>query len=239
MPTALVLSAGGMYAAWEVGVWKALREWLQPDLVVGASAGAWNGWAIAGGVTPEELTEIWLDPTTGKIMQFGLHATGCLGPQVLHAKARELFARFRPRIPFALTMVAVPSLHVRLVRGPEISWQHLAATASIPFAFPPVRIDRQLYVDGGFKGGLPLWAAEEMGARRAVALNVLTALPFRMLRAVMRPRRATAALEVKLLEPSVSLGPLREAVVWSRERILRWIDLGERDGHRAMTSITM
>lgn len=43
---ALVLSAGGMYAAWEVGVWKALRERIAIDLVVGASAGAWNGWAL-------------------------------------------------------------------------------------------------------------------------------------------------------------------------------------------------
>lgn len=237
--TALVLSAGGLYAAWEVGVWKALRQRFQPDIVVGASAGAWNGWAIAGGATPEELAEEWLDPQTGRIMQFGLHATGCLRPDTLQVKARELFARFRPRIPFGLTVVEVPSLRVRLVRDGEISWEHLAATCAIPFAFPPVRIDKRFYVDGGFKGGLPLWAAEQMGARRAVALNVLTALPFRMLRAVMHPRAATTAFEVKLLEPSISLGPLREAVVWSRERILRWIALGERDGNRAMSSITM
>jgi hypothetical protein len=33
-------------------------------LIVGASAGGWNGWAIAGGCTPEQLARMWLDPAT-------------------------------------------------------------------------------------------------------------------------------------------------------------------------------
>src|ERR1035441_5758826 len=70
--TALVLSAGGLWAAWEVGAWSVLRERFRPDLIVGASAGTWNGWAIAGGCTPEELARLWLDPATGEIMGFGL-----------------------------------------------------------------------------------------------------------------------------------------------------------------------
>ena len=239
MATALVLSAGGLYATWEVGVWKALRTRFKPNIVVGASAGAWNGWAIAGGSTPEQLEQEWLDPLTGKIMQFGMHRYGCLRPEVLHQKARELFRRFKPQTPFALTMVEVPRLRVRLVRGPEVCWEHLAATAAIPAAFPPVRIDGKLYVDGGLMGALPLWAAEEMGARRAIALNVLTTLPFRALRAVTRPRAPSHLLEVTLLEPSIRLGPLSHAVSWSADRIRRWIDLGEQDGNRALSSITM
>lgn len=239
MTTALVLSAGGLYAAWQVGVWKALRARFQPDVVVGASAGAWNGWSIAGGSTPEELAAEWLDPLTAGLMQPGLHASGVLRPDALYAKARELATRFRPRMPFALTMVELPGLHVRLVRDGEITWRHLAATSAIPFGFPPVRIDGKLYVDGGVKGGLPLWAAERMGARRAIALNVLTALPFRVLRRLLPPRRPSSALEVILIEPSMPLGPLGHAVRWSRDRILHWIELGERDGNRAMSSITM
>lgn len=239
MPTALVLSAGGLYAAWQVGVWKALRTRLRPDIVVGASAGAWNGWSIAGGSTPEELTAEWLDPLTAKIMQPGLHASGVLRPDALHRKARDLAARFQPRLPFGLTMVELPGLGVRLVRDREVAWRHLAATCTIPCGFPPVRIDGKLYVDGGLKGGLPLWAAEQMGASRVIALNVLTALPFRVLRRLLPPRRPSSALEVILIEPSVPLGPLGHAVRWSRDRVLRWIELGEHDGNRAVTSITM
>ena len=239
MPAALVLSAGGLYAAWELGVWKALRRRFEPDLVVGASAGAWNGWAIAGGATPEELAQQWLDPATGALMPFGLHRSGCLRPDALYAKASELAGRFQPRIPFGLTIVEVPWLRVRLVRDREVTWQHLAATCTIPLGFPPVRIGAKHYVDGGLMGALPVWAAEEMGATRVIALNVLTTLPFRMLRTVLPPRRPSPALEVIRIEPSVTLGPLRHAVVWSRDRIQHWIDLGEQDGIRALTSITM
>jgi predicted acylesterase/phospholipase RssA len=71
-----------------------------------------------------------------------------------------------------LTVVEAPRLRSHIVRGPEISWQHLAATCSIPVVFPPVRIGGKLSVDGGFLGALPLWAAEEMGARpRASSLR--------------------------------------------------------------------
>jgi predicted acylesterase/phospholipase RssA len=91
MPTALVLSAGGMFAALEVGVRKVLREHFTPGLIVAASAGAWNGWAIAGGATPEELVREWLDPSTATLMRSG----------PLHAKARHLFERYQPRVPSA------------------------------------------------------------------------------------------------------------------------------------------
>ncbi len=239
MPTALVLSAGGLWAAWEVGVWKVLRTRLEPDLVVGASAGSWNGWAIAGGCTAEELEDLWLEPRTGRIIRFGLHRSGVLRPEMLHAAAKEVFERFRPRIPFGLTMVEVPALHLKLVRNGEITWRHLAASCSIPCGFPPVWIDGRRYVDGGLLGGLPLWAAEEMGATRAVALNVLSTLPFRIARRVMWLRQPSHGLQVVRLEPSVRLGSLRDALVWSADNVRRWIRAGEDDGNRVVTSITM
>jgi predicted acylesterase/phospholipase RssA len=58
--TALVLSAGGMYGAYQAGAWKALADVFHPDLVVGASIGAITGWAIAGGCHPDELVDRWL-----------------------------------------------------------------------------------------------------------------------------------------------------------------------------------
>src|SRR5689334_17214004 len=125
-----------MFAAWEVGVWKALGNRFRPDLIVGASAGAWNGWAIAGGATPDDLIAEWLDPLTAKLLQPGLHRFGVLRPEALHEKARELFSRFQPSLPFGLTVVEVPRMRPCVVRGPEITWQHLAATAAIPFGFP-------------------------------------------------------------------------------------------------------
>jgi NTE family protein len=239
MPTALVLSAGGMFAAWEIGVWKALRPHFTPDLIVGTSAGAWNGWAIAGGATPEELIRDWLDPATADLMQLGLHRAGFLRPDTLHAKARQLFDIYHPRVPFGLTLVEVPRMRVRLVATPQITWRHLAATCSIPMAFPPVSIDGTRYMDGGLLGALPTWAAQEMGATRAIELNCLTTLPFRLLRQTILSRRPRTALERIRIEPSIPLGSIRDAFRWSAANIERSIALGEMDGKRALASITI
>ncbi len=210
MPTALVLSAGGMFAAWEIGVWKILRDQFTPDLIVGASAGAWNGWAIAGGATPDELIRDWLDPLTATLMQPGLHSAGFLRPDALHAKARDLFSRYQPRVPFGLTVVELPRFRARLVRDSQITWRHLAATCSIPLAFPPVSVDGKRYVDGGLMGALPLWAAEEMGATRAIALNCLTTRPFRLMRRSLRWSQPRTTLETIRIEPSLPLGSIRD-----------------------------
>jgi NTE family protein len=239
MINALVLSAGGLWGAWEVGAWKVLREQFQFDLIVGASAGSWNGWAIASGCTPEELEREWLDPSMGSVMSLGLHSTGILRAAPLRLKAEELFARYKPRMPFALTLVELPSLRSRIVRNSEITPLHLAAACSIPLGFPPVKIDGRYYVDGGFRAALPLWAAEELGATRILALNVLNTLEFRILGRLMWKKRPSANRDVTLLEPSERLGSLRDAFVWDASRIRRWIAQGERDATRIASSITM
>jgi hypothetical protein len=78
-----------------------------------------------------------------------------------------------------------------------------------------------------------------MGATRAIAVNALTTLPFRMLHKAMRGRSASTALEVIRIEPSTELGSLRDAVCWSRPNVQRWVEQGERDANRVATSITM
>ena len=231
MTTALVLSAGGMYAAWEVGVWKALASHVRPDVIVGASAGAWNGWAIAGGAKPEELEREWMDSSLASLR--------VLRTEPLHRRARDLWSRFRPCVPFGLVVVETPRFRELLVRDAEITWRHLAATASIPGLFSPVRIDGHLCVDGGLLGALPLWGAQEMGATRAIGINCLRGFPSRILRRVLWRRPPPIALEVVSIIPSERLGSLRDSVVWSRTKVERWIELGERDGKQALRSITI
>ncbi len=65
-PLGLVLSGGGARGAFQVGVWKTLREHPNgfrgaPDAISGTSAGALNGALIAAGLEPEELLKFWLD----------------------------------------------------------------------------------------------------------------------------------------------------------------------------------
>jgi len=239
MPCALVLSAGGMFGAYQAGAWKALAGIFEPDMVVGASAGSLNGWAIAGGCTPADLIETWMNPATAAMMRprFTFRPwRGCMDPAPLERHVRDLFARFRPRVPYSATVVQVPRLRRVRVPAAEITPAHLMASCAVPFGFPPVRIAGKLYVDGGLLDVLPIWAAAEMGATRVIAINVLPRMPSRTLRAAVGLVRRFApppppipGLDVTSIVPSAPLGSLRDAVIWSEENMRRWIRQGEAD----------
>jgi NTE family protein len=244
MPCALVLSAGGMFGAYEAGAWNVLSQRFEPDLVVGASVGALNGWAIAGGCSPPELLAMWRDPAialmTGRRLPL-LPWNGFFDPAALDRHVRDWYQRFKPRVPYSLTMVEVPRL--RLVRVPQeqVTPEHLMASCAVPFGYPPVRIDGKLYVDGGLLDVLPVWAAAEMGATNAIAVNALPLMPSRSLRAAARVVRLlgrkpakVAGLDLVLISPRTPLGSVRDAITWSPENVQRWIQQGEDDAEAAL-----
>lgn len=241
MPCALVLSAGGMFGAYQAGVWKALSRSFHPDLIVGASVGALNAWAIAGGCSPEELCASWTERASADLMHLrtrpGLPWNGIFDETPLYRKVDEFHARFRPQVPYATSIVEVPRFRQICVPGDRMTPAHLRASCAIPFGYPPVRIDGRYYVDGGLLAAVPLWAAMEMGATSAVVINVLDFMPSVLLRAGVTAFRAVAApkvdlagLEVTWIRPSSPLGRVRDALFWKEENARRWIELGERDG---------
>jgi NTE family protein len=234
--TALVLSAGAFFGAYQAGVWKELCARFSPDLVVGSSAGALNGWAIAGGCDPDDLIRDWLDPANAKLMKphFPLAPwRGVFDSAALERRVCELTSRYRPRVPFGAVLVQVPRLKTVLVQSATA--KHLIATCSIPLGYRAVRIDGRHYVDGGFMSILPLWAAREMGATRAVAVMALPEAP-RWFRATMGrfrermgPPQGLAGLDVRLIAPSIPPGPWRHLFSWNPARAKRYIELGRRD----------
>ncbi len=240
MKTALVLSAGGMFGAWQAGAWKALAARFDPHIVVGASAGALNGWAIAGGVPPEELAGQWLAPAAAALAAFHPTWRSVFDSRALHRRIEALWSSYRPQRGIGVVAVELPRLRPRLFRDGEIGPRHLAASCAVLFAYEQIRIGGKFYTDGGLLGALPLWAAAEMGAGRIIALNAFPRNPSRLVRGAVSGLRAFAppplalpsSTEVFMLAPSEPLGPLRDAMFWRREAIERWIALGERDGGR-------
>jgi NTE family protein len=246
--TALVLSAGGMFGAYQAGAYKTIAGIAPPDIVVGASVGALNGWPIASGCSPDHLIERWLDPSAGETLQLfpkygysDLGGRGWFDPAPLRAQAEHTFRAYRPRIPFGLVVTELPRLHVRLVRYPDIGPAHLQATCSIPLFLPPVAIEGKRYLDGGIFEKLPLWAAIEMGATRIIAIDSLPDVGRWWLRfginlahLFKRRRRYPAELDLTIVSPSGTLGDANDAVFWKRANIERWVEMGMRDAARAL-----
>lgn len=233
-----------MFGAYQAGAWRELSTWFQPDLIVGTSAGALNGWLIAGGAQPDELVRIWADPAAAAFLRLRpplQRWRGLFDGHTFTTGVQELYARFKPRLPIGVVLTEVPRLVPRLFQTEQITWRHLAASCAIPLGLPAQHIGGRWYVDGGLLGALPVWPAAQMGAARAIAVNALPFLPSRMMRAgvgVVRklsPRLpAAGSLDVVMIVPEGGLGTVSDAIRWSRDNVARMIDRGAADARRVM-----
>ena len=246
MKNALVLSAGGMFGAYQAGVWQALSPVFRPDIVIGCSVGSINGWAIAGGITGDELVRMWLDPRCAGLMR--RHASrrpwqAFFDPQPLEQMIQEMVSRYTPRVPFALTVTELPRLRLRIFQTPDITWRHILASCAVPVGYPRVRIGGRSYCDGGLLSVLPVWAASSLGADCAITVNVLPNKPLTALRAGVRMVRLLApreppspGIEIHRIVPSPPLGRLHDAITWSPETARHWIARGRADAQALIGS---
>ena len=223
---ALVLSAGGMYGAYQAGVWDVLSTFFKPDLVVGASVGSLNGWLIASEAPGRALVEKWTSLDGIENVRFRLPSRpseGCLETSLLQSWIEEMVGTTNPVTEYGLVANQFPILSPKLFRYPEVGFQHLMASCAVPGLLPMQRINGTLFADGGIVNPLPLWAAAEMGATAIVSVNVMGR------RSAFKPSTAIPLLEIN---PSERLGPPLDCVYWDRTKAERWIDLGRRDAER-------
>lgn len=213
-----------MFGAWQAGAWRALALRFKPDLVVGASVGSLNGYAIAAGWSAPDLCHWWLRPGVASFQNL---------PKIVHG-----LMDIRPlEIEYAVVLVDLLRMKPWTVTGPTIRADHILASCAVPLAALPRRIDGRWYIDGGLLNPLPVWAAVELGATRILALNALPEIPSALLRPLVKGFRAVfghhpplpPGVELNTLTPRRPLGSLHDALYWKRENIARWIEQGAAD----------
>jgi NTE family protein len=184
--TAFVLSGGASLGAIQVGMLEALYErGIQPDLVVGTSAGALNGAFIASRPqtvdTAAELGELWRGLRRGRVFPFDPLA-GLLGfagarnhlvPErgLRRMVEEQLEVERLEEMPVPLHVVATDVLtgdEVRLSAGPAVD--AVMASAAIPGVLPAVEWEGRVLVDGGVANNAPVSHAVELGATRVYVL---------------------------------------------------------------------
>ncbi len=224
---ALVFSGGGIFGAWQAGVWRGISSRLGcgPDLVVGASVGSLNGYAVAGGASPEDLCAFWRRPEVGRFRHL---------PETI----RVLMERHPLQLSYALTLTDLVRMKPKVVSDKDVTWKHLAASCAIPGLLPQRRIGGRWYSDGGLLNPLPVWAAVELGATEIVAVQALPEIPSSVIKPFVKGFRRVfghhpplpPGVTLVTIEPLETLGSVRDALKWKQANVERWIEDGARAG---------
>jgi NTE family protein len=195
--TAFVLSGGGNQAVSEVGMLRALLErGITPDVIIGTSAGAWNGAVIAADPTlagVESLVKMWESLRGEEIFPGGrLSRAWNLLTRDDHLFSdvglRDLLSRSELPSTFAELALPLRVVSCDLDSGEEVVFAGgplipaLLASAALPGLFPPVRHDGRRLVDGAVVDTVPLWHALAGPIDRVYVLTITSELMNRPLR---------------------------------------------------------
>ena len=180
MSTAFVLSGGGSLGAVQVGMLQALSaHGIEPDLLVGTSAGAMNAaWVGAHGTSPGSLAglaEVWGRLRRRDVFPVDVRTAlrGILGrspavtsPERLRALVTDcagIATLEEARIPLHLIAADLLSGQtVTVSTGPLVTG--VLASAAIPGVFPPVVRDGRHLIDGGVAHHTGVAGAVHLGA---------------------------------------------------------------------------
>ena len=164
---ALVLGGGGLRGFAHVGVLRALEEaGIQPDMVVGTSAGAVVGAVYASGMTSAQIETAARDVRLNSLIDWTWSSQGLMRGDSLAGWIDELtdgvpIERFPVRFAAVATDLNSASA-ILLDSGP--AGRAVQASAAVPGINVPVPYAKGHLVDGGVASLVPVHIARAMGA---------------------------------------------------------------------------
>lgn len=227
--TALVLSGGGSRGAYEVGVWRALRELGERfSIVTGTSVGAINAAVVTQG--SEELAEhLWRELETSRVFDVDLDETlparqkllsavklfgkaamaqGGAGTEALSALLRTYINEESIRassIDMGVVTVQLDTMKPCYIWKDQMPQgllvDYLIASSSLFPAIKPHEIGGVKYIDGGYADNLPIRMAIDRGASRVIAVD-MDAI------GVVRRDKAFAQYEIRTISSYWNLGAI-------------------------------
>jgi predicted acylesterase/phospholipase RssA len=219
--TAFVLLGGGSRGAAQAGAIAAVLEHgVRPDVIIGVSAGAWNGAYLAVDPTPERaraLCAIWTSLKSSDLLGGGWwHAafSAVSGQASLYSAAGPLGVahRYMEKHLFEELKIPLHILAANLTTGRPMLFSSghilpaVLASSAVPGIFPPVVLEKQIYVDGGLLEWDACAAALRLGAQKIYLFGcgAIGELSPRM----TGPRLVVAAARRKVSNGRIPLPPL-------------------------------
>ena len=189
---AFVLSGGGNRGPIQIGVLKVLlQHGIQPDLVVGTSAGALNGAFLAVEPTLSQMernAQLWRDAGVRKLIE---SSTTQMLARLVRGKdfftdSKKLRAYIREVLPAGIRtfgdlklplFVTISHLitNALYVYGDDPTASVIDAvmlSSAVPGVFPPLIINNELFTDGGAASNMPALLAIDRGATEIWALDL-------------------------------------------------------------------
>ncbi|MFT3894243.1 MAG: patatin-like phospholipase family protein [Anaerolineales bacterium] len=187
---ALVIGSGSVKCAAALGLMKVLaREHIEVDMVVGCSGGSIYASLIALGWSVERATEatlrMWTRQVTAKrntraILQLALpflfkfdESFGLIDDSLINRRLHEGFegATFtQTRIPLYVTATDLYSGEQAVLCEGSVA-DAVRASISIPFIFPPHKMNGRYFIDGFQSDPLPIGVAIREGADIIIAMG--------------------------------------------------------------------
>ena len=244
---AVVLSGGGTKGAYEIGVWRALRELsVEYHIVTGTSIGSINGAMMAMGDF-EKAEQVWQGMVMGDLMKEPpqeksilrtlvesifpapeMHRKklidGAVDNAPFHNFVRDHINEEEVRasaVDYGLVTVRArdrkPFLLTKDMIPEGLLKDYIIASSSVYPVFPMHRIGGEYYIDGMYHDNLPVRLALAMGAEELIVVD-LHQKP-------QHPEYAGKA-NVLYLTPSEDLGGI---LAFDRKKIDENLEMGYRD----------
>lgn len=174
---AVVLGGGSARGFAHIGVVKAFEALgIQPDVIVGCSAGSLVGAFWAAGVSGDRMEELALRVRDTEIIDLvqGTAPRGMVTGQALqNFVSQSLKGRPIESFPtrFAAVATRYPQGDLAVLRSGDPGFA-VRASCSIPGVFVPAEQGGQEYLDGGLISPVPVRTARQLGADLVVAVDV-------------------------------------------------------------------
>jgi NTE family protein len=175
----LVLGGGAAKGYAHIGIIKVLDEiGVRPDIVVGASMGSLVGGFYAAGFTGKRMEEIAVKVDKRKkswLFPVRLNKRGFInGRRVVKYLTEHLGEVKIEELPLKYAALATDiENHQELVINRGSLVLAIRSSIAIPIVFTPFEHGGRILTDGGFVNPVPVTVAQDMGADRIIAVNVM------------------------------------------------------------------
>ncbi|MGQ0511657.1 MAG: patatin-like phospholipase family protein [Betaproteobacteria bacterium] len=174
-PVALVLGGGGCRGYGHIGVLRVLeREGLQPDLIVGSSAGSLVGALSAAGLNAEAIERLGARMNPNMLRDWVFPGLGMFSGEGIARFVRRHAGNVRiESLPRRFAAVATDLRSgERVILDKGDLGVAVQASSSAPGLLEPVRLGGRLLVDGNIASPVPVETARRLGAKRVIAVDV-------------------------------------------------------------------